>query len=121
MTWLLTTVLCVILVEIFVRLPLPVIVLQINVIGRKALRTLSAKSVSDHWKEKALLAYAVSLFVSTLKLAGYLVVLGAVAVLLIFIFDNLGAMVGDFITNWPGILFSLVVATLYSIVRHFYV
>ena len=54
MTWLLTTVLCVFLVEIFVRLPLPAVISRINVIGRKALRTLGAKSVSDHWKEKVL-------------------------------------------------------------------
>jgi hypothetical protein len=121
MTWLLTTVLCVVLVEIFVRLPLIDVISRINVIGRKALRTLGAKSVSDHWKEKILLAYAVSLFVSTMKLAGYLAAIGAVAVVLIFIFDYLGAMVGEFITDWPGVLFSLVVATLYFIVRKFYV
>lgn len=121
MTWVLTTILCVFLVEIFRRLPLPAVVSRITEIGRKAFRTLGAKSVSDHWKEKVLLAYAVSLFVLTMKLAGYLVAIGAAAVFVIFIFDYLGAAVGEFITNWLGVLFSLVVATLYFILRKFLV
>ena len=121
MNWVLTTVFCILLVEIVIRLPLPAVISRINVVGRKALHTLGAKSVSDHWKEKVLLSYAVSLFVSTIKLAGYLVAIGAVAVFLIFIFDYFGATVGGFITSSLGVLFSLVVATLYFVVRKFYV
>jgi hypothetical protein len=89
-------------------------------IGRKAMRTLGAKSVSDHWKEKVLLAYAVSLFLSTMKLAGYLAAIGIAAVFLIFLFDYFGAKVADFLTDWLGILFSLVFATLYFAVRKFH-
>lgn len=121
MTWLLTAVLCVVVVELFVRLPLLSVFSQIDVIARKALHTLGAKSVSDHWKEKVLLAYAVSLFGSIAKLAGYLLAIGVVAVFYIFTIDLLGAKVGEFITDWRGILYSLVVATLYSAVRKFYV
>lgn len=120
MNWALTAILCVILIEISVRLPLPIVIARIGMIGHKAMRTLGAKSVSDHWKEKVLLAYAVSLFLSTMKLAGYLAAIGAVAVILIFLFDHFGATVGDFLTDWPGILFSLVFATLYFVTRKFH-
>lgn len=121
MIWALTTILCVILVEIVVRLPLPVVISQINVIGRKAMHTLGTKSVSDHWKEKAILAYAFSLFFSTIKIAGYLVAIGVVAVFLVIVFDYFGVMVGEFIMSWRGVLFSFIVATLYFMIRKFFV
>lgn len=117
MNWALTTVLCVILIELVVRLPLPAVISEISVIGRKAVRALGAKSVSDHWKEKVILAYAGSLFASTMKLASFLVAIGAMAVLLIFMFDYLGATVGDFITSWVGLLFSILIATLCFTIR----
>ena len=69
MTWILTTVLCVILVEIVFRIPLPAVISEMRIVSRKALHTLGAKSVSDHWKEKVMLSYAGSLFTSTMKLA----------------------------------------------------
>lgn len=121
MNWVLTTVLCVILIEFVVRIPLQAIVSEINTVVRKALHTLGAQSVSDHWKEKVMLAYASSLFTSTMKLAGFLVAVGAVAFLLIFVFDYLGATMSDFIVSWVGIIFSIVVATAYFTIRKFFV
>lgn len=117
MTWLLTSILCIILVEFVVRIPLPAVVSDINVVVRKALRTLSAPSVSDHWKEKVMLSYASTLFLSTLKLAGLLIAIGAVAALLIFVFDYLGTDVSDFLISWIGILFTVVMASVYFTVR----
>jgi hypothetical protein len=120
MNWLLTTGLCVLLIEIVVRLPLGAVLSRINLVSRKALHTLSARSISDHWKEKVLLAYAGVLFVSTMKLAGYLLAVGSVALFLIFVAERLGATVQDFLTSWVGIVFSLVVATLHVMARKLY-
>ena len=111
MTWMLTAVLCVILIEVVVRLPLPVILSDINTVARKAMHVLGAKLVSDHWKEKAMLAYASAMFTSTFKLAGLLIAVAAVIVLFIYTVDQFGFGVGDFIIGWIGILYSMVVAT----------
>ena len=117
MTWVVTTVLCIILIELVVRIPLPAVISEIRIVTRKALHTLGAKSISDHWKEKAILAYASSLLNSTMKLAGLLMAIGAIAVLLIFVLDYFGFRVGEFIVSWAGILFSIVVATVYYTIR----
>ena len=121
MNWILTTVLCIILIEFVVRIPLRVIISEINIVMRKVLHTLRAKSVSDHRKEKVMLAYASSLFASTTKLAGFLVATGALAFLLIAVFDYLGAAIGPFVSSWVGISFSIVVATVYFAIRNFFV
>jgi hypothetical protein len=81
------------------------------------LHILGAKSVSDHWKEKVMLPYAGSLFLSTMKLGALLIATAAVALLLVFIFDYSGVRVGDFIVSWTGMLFSAIVATAYYTVR----
>ena len=117
MTWILTTVLCVILVEFAVRIPLPGVISEISTVAHKAMHTLGAKHVSDHWKEKVMLAYAGSLFTSTMKLAGLLVAIGAVAAVFILLSGYTGIMIGDFLASWPGILFTLVVATAYYAIR----
>lgn len=121
MTWVLTTVLCIILVEFVVRLPLPTIISDMLTTTRKALHTLGAKSVSDHWKEKVMLSYAGSLFTSTMKLAGFLVSIGVIIILLILIFDYFGIWIGNFIASGTGIVFSVVVATAYYKIRKVFV
>jgi len=120
MTWILTAVLCIILVEVMVRAPLQSVISEISTVARKALHVLGAKSVSDHWKEKVILAYAGSLFMSTIKLAGLLVAIGAIAILLLSIFEYSGVRISDFITSWTGILFSLLVAMAYYTMRKFF-
>lgn len=117
MTWLLTLILCVILVEFAVRIPLSSIVSDINVVVRKALHVLGASSISDHWKEKVMLSYAGALFLSTLKLAALLVAIGLVAVLLIFVFDYSGIGVGAFLISWMGILYTVIIASVYFVLR----
>ena len=102
-------------------MPLATVISEIETVSRKALHTLAAKSVSDHWKEKVMLVYACSLFKSTMKLCGFLVTVGAVVALLMFGFDFFGAPIGDFILSWIGMLFSIVAATTYFTIRKFFV
>jgi len=73
--------------------------------------------VSDHWKEKAMLAYAGMMFSCSLKLAGWLLFLGAGAVLLIITFDQISRGFSSFIVSWQGIGLSIVFASLYLAVR----
>ena len=121
MTWILTTVLCIILVEFAIRLPFPRIISEISIVSRKAIHILGAKSISDHWKEKVMLVYARCLFTSTIKLAGFLIAVIGLASMLIFVSDYFGAKVGGFIISWGGVLFTIVVATIYFSIRKFVV
>lgn len=117
MTWLLTAILCVMLIELMMRLPLPAAVSGISTVSAKALHVLTARGISDHWKEKVLLAYARNLFIATLKLAGLLLMVAAVALGLILVFDGLGTGTGEFIGSVPGLLYSTAVATGYFLLR----
>lgn len=117
MNWILAAVLCIILIEFIVHIPLLDVVIEISVVAQKALHILGAKSVSDHWKEKAMLVYAGKLFASTVKLATFLVLIGIFAMMLIFSTDYFGAKIGDFIVTWLGILYSIIVVTIYLKIR----
>jgi hypothetical protein len=121
MAWILTTVLCIILIEFAIRLPFPRVISEISIVTRKAMHILGAKSISDHWKEKVILAYAGCLFTSTIKLAGFLIAVICLAFMLIFVFDYSGAKVGGFIISWGGVLYTIVVATIYFSIRKFFV
>ena len=68
-----------------------------------------------------MLVYACVLFTSTMKLGGFLAIIGAVAVLFVFGFELLGATIGEFIVSWGGMLFSIIVATVYFTIRKFFV
>ena len=117
MNWILTLALCVVLIEFIVHIPFIDIFLEIFVVAQKALHIFGAKSVSDHWKEKVMLVYAGKLFVSTVKLATFLMLIGIFAIMLIFSVDYFGFEIGNFIVTWFGILYSIIIATIYLKIR----
>ena len=117
MNWILTGVLCIVLIEFVVCIPFRDVILEIFMIAQKALHTLSSKVISDHWKEKVMLIYAGKLFVSTIKLAVFIVLIAIVAMMFIFVADFFGAQIGDFIVTWFGILYSIIIATIYLKMR----
>ena len=117
MNWAFTTIICILLVEFVHHIPLVKIISDINLVARKALHTLGSKSISDHWKEKAILAYSSLLFLQTLKLAFALLAVGLLAVVLVFIFGYFDTKIGDFIISVPGSLYSIIIASVYLFVR----
>ena len=117
--WLLSLILCVALVECAVLLPFARVLAKVHRTVGKTARVLPAKSISDHWKEQVMLAYAGAMFVCSLKLAVFLLCLGAVAVLLIYLGDQIAPGFGDFIVSWWGGALTLVLASLYLAIRKF--
>ncbi|MEM7025993.1 MAG: hypothetical protein AAF637_25940 [Pseudomonadota bacterium] len=117
MNWVLTALLCVLLVELALRLPFTAVVRILGRSSNRALHTLRAKSVSDHWKEKAMGAYARTTFLMSLKLASLLVLLLGVAVIAIVGLEQIFKGFQGFIVGWQGLGFSVVVASLYLTVR----
>jgi hypothetical protein len=113
LNWFLAAVFCVPLVELALRLPFGPALTGLSKAGTRAVRVVRAKSVSDHWKEKAMAAYAQATFLSSLKLAFLLFVLFGVAAMLVVALDSIGSGFQGFILGWQGIALSIVVAGLY--------
>ncbi len=55
-------------VELFLRLPFLPIVKAIATSARKAIRVIGSGAISDHWKERVVLRYAMAMLASTLRL-----------------------------------------------------
>lgn len=111
MSIVLTIVLSLVLAEIAVRLPLADTARRLVRIGRKAMRTLGARSVSDHWKERAMLRYARDLMVASAQLAAFLVALVVVAVFLALVLERGFPGFVGFAIGWTGLLVSLMAVT----------
>ena len=117
MIWLLATLLCILVIEFALRLPLRPVLSEIGSVKRKALHILTARSVSDRWKEKAILAYAGSLLAASIRLAGILLAILAVAGGFVLVSDHFGGALGSFVTSWLGVLYTTAAAILYYAVR----
>lgn len=117
MNWLLTALLCVVLVEFGLRLPFSTSLTGIGRSGPRAMRIIRSPAISDHWKEKAMGAYARTTFISSMKLAGLLVVFFGLAWILTLGFDLIAPGYQSFLLSWGGLGLSAVLATLYFIAR----
>lgn len=117
MSWLLTAALCVVMVELLLRLPIIAAGQRAAFLGQRAVRVLRLPGVSEHWKEKALLAYAGRLMANTLRLTGLLLVVIGVALALVLLGDRITPGFAAFMLGWQGILATLVLATAYGLAR----
>ena len=117
MIWIFVSLLTIILVELFLRLPLISAARGIAKTARRAGRTLGRRKASDHWKEKASQAYAVRMAKGTLVLALGLGVIAVVGALLSMASERIAPGTTAALLSWVGLLVSLVVATVYVIVR----
>ena len=113
MNWLLTVVLCVMLVEVALRLPFSKSLSMLTRSNMRALKVLRTKHVSDHWKEKAMGAYARKTFTCSSQIGLYLGIVLAIAAAVVFGFDLMVPGFAAFILSWTGIVLSLVAASLY--------
>lgn len=117
MSWILAGILCILLVEGVSRLPIVQAASTASDAARRAVRTMSAPKISDHWKEKVLLVYAGRIFGATLRLVAMLVLVAGLALGAIYLLDALAPGFADFMMGWAGLIFTLVFATLYYLIR----
>lgn len=113
----LLAVLCIVVVEIALRLPLAAIAARAQATATKALRTMRAPGVSDHWKERVMLAYAATMLGCTLRLAAMLALIFGVVGLLALGFEMVAPGFGEFLLGLTGLALSLVFATAYVSLR----
>ena len=58
-------------VEVLLRIPILPTVSSMHGTALRSLKVVTSKTISDHWKEKAVLAYSKAIAVATVKLALY--------------------------------------------------
>jgi len=107
---------CILSVEIFVRLNLLSHLDSIHSVTRKVAHIIPQNSISDHWKEKIVPAYALSIMKSSLR-----ILLILLFVLSIFLIAEL--LFNDFfkhVLSLIGVLESLAFASGYIFIRKFF-
>lgn len=118
LVWIVAAMICAGLVEIGIRLPFASAIAGMATSGRKAARVAASRRISDHWKEKAMGAYARATFGHTIALAAMIVGLLGGAALFIVGLEAAGvAGLAAFMTGPAGVAFTLVFACLYAWVR----
>ena len=117
MTWLLLTAATVIAVEIFSRFPLAELLRDFLKLVSKISKTISSSYISDHWKEKVLIAYAQKLLSISALLLVYCLVPFAPFALFASISEVYGINLFDLASSLRGLVASLVVATCYYLLR----
>lgn len=92
-------------VELSLGLPFLARIKTLLLISRRALKIILSPSISDHWKEKAVLRYAGRLAASTLALAFFLGVVALYATLVVVVADRLDKTQSTlaFVQSLPGI------------------
>lgn len=75
MNFVLYAIVALIAVELFLRLPIASLTKTLLAISGRAMAIISSPRISDHWKQKAILAYAGRLALTTVKLGGLFLVI----------------------------------------------
>ncbi len=107
-------------VELFVRLPVIDQVYQLFGTTHKAGHIITARAVSDHWKERVMLRYAREIMLSSIKLVLFMTGVLMLAVLpafLVQLFIDPGLSIEALFSSWTAIGVSLVAATFYYVAR----
>ena len=113
-----SAILAVVSVECVMRLPIRSSIYLMVAAGSKAFRTVTSKHISDHWKERVLLRYALDL------LRGSLVIILCLLLIVCFIYaaNWLAPAAGvvslaSFLFTWQGIILITLVACAYAFAR----
>ncbi len=107
-------------VELFVRLPVIDQVHQLFGTTHKAGHIITARAVSDHWKERVMLRYAREIMLSSVKLVIFMTGVLCLAVLPAFLVRELvdpGLSIEALFSSWTAVGVSLVAATAYYVLR----
>ncbi len=117
MTYLVTGVAALLAAELMCRLPVTRTAETVLRMAKQSLSVISSSSISDHFKERAILGYALIILKNTLLLGGYFVVVLVPIAAVTFIPGRFFVAVVPFMFSPEGLLYMTVVATVYFIVR----
>lgn len=120
MNYLAVCMLCVLGVELFIRLPFARHISALGSVSRKSARVVSSSKISDHWKEKALQRYSKDMAVASLLTGFYLLLLGAIASVFAMAIDwllNITPATLEYLVTAPGLIIATVFSVLYVVGR----
>ncbi|PWE32979.1 hypothetical protein DDZ14_07770 [Maritimibacter sp. 55A14] len=117
MTWVLTIVITVLLVELLLRLPLLAEARAVAATARRAAHVVGARGISDHWKEKAVPAYAGRMLRASLMLLVWLGLIGLAGTVLTLLADRLAPGTSGTLLSGGGLALSLIAATAHVLLR----
>lgn len=120
MVYLAVSLITIIAVELFLRLPLAQLVRELATVLQKVTRVISSSAISDHWKEKVLLRYAGGIALTTLKIGAVLGGIGLVVFILCLLADMLpGAAPStlEVFASWSGIALATGISVAYYLAR----
>jgi hypothetical protein len=114
------TIIAIIAVELFMRMPVVPTANRLIYLMPKALRIIRSSKISDHWKEKVLLRYSRDMAVITLKITFFIVCIGLAVVAISFAFDQIIA--GDtttleYLSTWQGLSIATAASIAYYLAR----
>ncbi len=105
---------CLLSVEIFIRLNYFPLIASIIKVSKKAIYIISTKNISDHWKENIIPKYSLQMMNYSLKILFILF-------LIIFIFVIADIFFSGFLAftfSWNGITESILIAFSYAYIRN---
>lgn len=118
------TLVTILAVEMLFRLPLKRLVARLIASNRKVVRVVLSNAISDHWKQKVLLAYSSEIALITLKIAA---IIGGVALVVLLTSMGFDKMLGldeptiGFLSTWQGISVATLASIAFFLVRRSYV
>lgn len=104
-------------VELLIRLPIFLTVTQFRATVSRVFAIVASRKISDHWKERALLIYALRLLKLTTLLAVYVVAAFIPFILLCAVSIATGVPFLEFALSLTGILFITILSIGYAKVR----
>ena len=113
MNHLILFVLCLLVVEIFIRSNYIPLINSIIKVSKKAIYIILNKNISDHWKENIIPKYSLLMMKYSLQMLLFLF-------LIIFIFVIVDSFSSEFLTftlSWNGIIESMLIAFSYVYIR----
>lgn len=109
-----------IVVEIFLRLPVKKHVFRINHYTNRSYHVIRSPVISDHWKEKVILIYAGRIMGSTLSLILYFLLLAGIFIVI----SSLGSIIDGFppqedLLNFAGSIKVMLISTIFVVIYIF--
>ena len=103
--------------ELFARLPFERSVAQLGNLSARASHTVLSRTISDHWKERAVRHYSLAVARETLLLAGCFALVAAVFALPVLALDKVAPKSGLFMDSPTGLALILLAGTAYYFTR----
>lgn len=120
MTYLAACLVTIAAIEVFLRLPVRRLTVQLIAPLKKTTKVITSHAISDHWKEKVLPIYAGKIAFASLKIA---IVIGGVLLVVVLLskildhFLSLRVSTIDTLSSWIGITVVMVFSAVYLALR----